>query len=179
MKKIICLFLLFIFQQKIVAQNPLNVVITGECSYGGGVYTYIGLLNGKNNYSYTFTLDNAPATSVLGFHNNKWIIYAAGVIDNVGFQNTNVPFGTLSKKTEIPKDQSIELVNKICPPSAKRVSIVDLIMGDSIVIDFGDRKLRYGRIASLRNPYSLELQNLDSDSFLYTLTPEDYANALP
>ena len=91
----------------------------------------------------------------------------------------NVPFGTLSKKTEIPKDESIELVNKICPPSVQRVSIVDLIMGDSIVIDFGDRKLRYGRIASLRNPYTLEFQNLDSDNFTYTLTPEDYANALP
>ena len=112
MKKIICLLLLFILQQNIIAQNPLNIVITGECSYGGGVYTYIGLLNGKNNYSYTFTLDNAPATSVLGFHNNKWIIYADGVIDNVGFQNTNVPVGLLPPFTgwtgvECPDDTMI------------------------------------------------------------------------
>ena len=93
----------------------------------------------------------------------------------------NIPFGTFSKKNLIENNAFIERRSKSCPPSIETVSIGQLVEGDSIVIDFGDKKLRYGNkdLSSRRNPYYLSLYFLYSGNFVYNITEDDYANALP
>lgn len=58
------------------------------------------------------------------------------------------------------------------------INIAELV-GDSIVIDYGDKAKKYGYLIKNddRNPYFLDLGS--SLNFTYTLTPEDYANANP
>lgn len=76
MKKIIFIFLLIIsFQNNLNAQNPINVIITGECSYASGTYTYNGQVNGKNNYTQTFVIDGESVVIGVGFDNVKWVLY--------------------------------------------------------------------------------------------------------
>ena len=71
-------------------------------------------------------------------------------------------------------------IDKVCNGTSV-ADIYKFLGGDSIVIDFGDRKLRYGvkNLTSPRNPAYLSIINEDQHNFTYTLTPEDYANALP
>ncbi len=90
MRKIIIIFL-FLFQIIAFAQNPLNVVITGYCSQHNGSYSYIGLLNGKNNYTHTYIdEDGDPWTTLIGYDNTNWILYEIDFIDIIGFTNPNV-----------------------------------------------------------------------------------------
>ena len=91
-----------------------------------------------------------------------------------------VPPGTISKTISMLNNSSITKRDEQCPPSSADVSFGDLVEGDSIVIDYGDKKKGYGnRINTNRNPYYLDgLANSEQD-FTYTLIPEDYANAIP
>lgn len=96
MKKIIFIFLLIIsFQNNLNAQNPINVIITGECSYASGTYTYNGQVNGKNNYTQTFVIDGESVVIGVGFDNVKWVLYAEGDLTDDGFSNIAVPTGLL------------------------------------------------------------------------------------
>jgi hypothetical protein len=96
MKKIIFILLLIIsFQNNLNAQNPINVIITGECSYVSGTYTYNGLVNGKNNYTQTFVIDGESVVIGVGFDNVKWVLYADGDLTDDGFSNIAVPTGLL------------------------------------------------------------------------------------
>jgi len=84
-----------------------------------------------------------------------------------------------SKKITLKKNGEIKEEGKSCPPSYLELTFATLVGGDSIVIDYGDRIKSYGgRVIDnyLRNPYRLDSEN-KSNNFVYTLTPEDYANA--
>ena len=74
-KKIFILLLIISFQNNLNAQNPINVIITGECSRFSGTYTYNGLVNGKNNYTQTFIIDVESVVIGVGFDNIKWVEY--------------------------------------------------------------------------------------------------------
>ena len=104
-------------------------------------------------------------------------------IEVISYKNyyTDIAFQTLSKKRFVENQTSLKKTNKICPPEVSQLDIGNLLEGDSIVIDFGDKQLRYGikNLSSSRNPFYLALNNKDQYNFTYTLTPEDYANALP
>ena len=93
----------------------------------------------------------------------------------------NIPSGTFSRKHILENNTSLKRTVKNCAPYGERLSIGTLLQGDSIVIDFGDRKLKYGiiNLSSTRNPFYLQEINQNQYNFTYTLTPEDYANALP
>ena len=93
----------------------------------------------------------------------------------------NTPFGTFSKKHVIENNQAISQTTKNCAPYSSTLDFVKLMKGDSIVIDFGDKKLRYGikNVSSPRNPFYLSRISIGAKNFTYTLTPEDYTNALP
>lgn len=100
MKKIIFIILLIIsFQNNINAQNPINVIITDECSIVSGTYTFNGLVNGKNNYTQTFVLDGQNTILGVGFDNIKWVLYLDGVLSDDGFSNIAVPAGLLPPLT--------------------------------------------------------------------------------
>ena len=66
-----------------------NVSINGDCPFFGGVYNYIGLLNGKANYEHFSNTDMK-----IGYDNvnAKWILYFYGFATPV-FENTLVPAG--------------------------------------------------------------------------------------
>ena len=91
----------------------------------------------------------------------------------------NIPSGTFSIKHTLQDQQSISQTDKNCAPYNGRLDFVKLMQGDSIVIDFGDRKLRYGiiNVSSPRNPFLLARQSLGGKTFKYILTTEDYSNA--
>ena len=94
-KKIFILLLIISFQNNLNAQNPINVIITGECSRFSGTYTYNGLVNGKNNYTQNFIIDVESVVIGVGFDNIKWVLYAAGDLTDDGFSNIAVPVGLL------------------------------------------------------------------------------------
>ncbi len=96
MKKIIFIILLIIsFQTNLNAQNPINVIITGDCSEASGTYTYNGLVNGKNNYTQTLVIDGESIVTGVGFDNTKWVLYIDGDLTDDGFSNIAVPSGLL------------------------------------------------------------------------------------
>jgi hypothetical protein len=100
MKKIIFITLLIVsFQNNLNAQNPINVIITGECFYVSGIYTYNGLVNGKNNYSQNFVIEGESIVIGVGFDNIKWVLYADGDLTDDGFSNIAVPAGLLPPLT--------------------------------------------------------------------------------
>ena len=106
MKKIIFIVLLIIsFQNNLNAQNPITVIITGECSNASGTYTYNGLVNGKNNYTQTFVIDGEIIVIGVGFDNIKWVIYTGGNLTDAGFSNIAVPAGLLPPFTGWVKTQ--------------------------------------------------------------------------
>ena len=92
-----------------------------------------------------------------------------------------VPSGTISKTISIINNSNITKRDEQCPPSSADVSFGNLVEGDSIVIDYGDRTKGYGnRLSTPRNPFWGDGLGGDSEKdFTYTLTPEDYANAIP
>lgn len=65
-----------------------------------------------------------------------------------------------------------------CPPNVGYLDFHGLINGDSIVIDYGDKIKSYSSRTKddNRDPYRLDSENKSHD-FIYTITPEDYANA--
>lgn len=96
MKKILLiLFFGFISQNFVNAQEPLNVVVTEDCIDASGIYEFNGLVNGKNNYVYTVTIENITTVIGLGFDGTKWVLYADGNLTDTGFENIAVPVGML------------------------------------------------------------------------------------
>ena len=93
----------------------------------------------------------------------------------------NIVSPTISKKFITDNKSDLQQIDKVCSPEVPYLDIGNLFEGDSIVIDFGDKRIRYGikNLSSSRNPFYLALNNKDQYNFTYTLTPEDYANALP
>lgn len=93
----------------------------------------------------------------------------------VGLDGKTIVF---SKKINILNNERNETKTKDCGAGAGRGSIRALIEGDSIVIDYGDRIKSYGYSTTPlnRNPFQLDMDNKSND-FVYTITPEDYANA--
>lgn len=114
---------------------------------------------------------------------DKFINVSGRKIEIIVYKNyrTNIPFETYSTTHVIPNNLNLERTLKSCPPAREVTDLIQLLQGDSIIIDFGDKKLRYGvkNLSSARNPYFLATENRDLFNFTYTLTPEDYANALP
>lgn len=104
-------------------------------------------------------------------------------IEILVYQNyrPNTPTGTFSTKHVLENNRSLKQTVKNCAPYSDRLDIGELLKGDSIVIDFGDKKLRYGikNLSSPRNIFLLARDNQNQYTFTYTLTPTDYANALP
>ena len=94
----------------------------------------------------------------------------------VGLDGKTIVF---SKKINILNNERNETKTKDCGAGAGRGSIIALIEGDSIVIDYGDRIKSYGYSTTPlnRNPFQLDMNNKSND-FVYTITPEDYANAI-
>lgn len=90
--------LLFLFASNCIAQNPINIIITGNCSPVNSVYNYTGLINGKNNYSAIITSGGNPATVSVTYDGVKWVLHN-GVITDTGFINTTVPSGLLPPLT--------------------------------------------------------------------------------
>jgi hypothetical protein len=84
-----------------------------------------------------------------------------------------------SKKITLKNNAIIYKAGQSCLPSDLELSFRDLVEGDSIVIDYGDKIKSYsGRTldADKRNPYRLDSEKKTHD-FVYAITPEDYANA--
>lgn len=92
----------------------------------------------------------------------------------------NIPFETISKTTTILNNSNISKKTEECPPGPSAdLSFEALVEGDSIVIDYGDRKKGYSDRNNVnRNPYWVEGSRNTEQDFTYTLTPEDYANAI-
>lgn len=93
MNKLFSLFLIFSYFSSffLIAQEPINVSVTGDCSDVSGVYTFNGVLNGKNNYVSTFEIDGETITIGVGFDGVKWVLYAEGDLADTGYQNIAVP----------------------------------------------------------------------------------------
>ncbi len=94
-KIILSLFFVFINQNIVTAQEPINVVITGDCFDASGVYEFNGLVNGKNNYVHTFVIDGVNFVAGVGFDGTKWVLYANGDLTDTGYENIAVPIGML------------------------------------------------------------------------------------
>jgi hypothetical protein len=85
------IFFLLIFNTfSLKAQNSLNVQITGDCFEVSAVYDYIGILNGKNQYSKDLIIQSFPVTMNIRFDGIKWILWANSSPTESGFINTNV-----------------------------------------------------------------------------------------
>lgn len=102
MKKIILILLSVLFyQNNLNAQSSINVTITDVCSYASGIYTYNGLLNGKNSYTHSIIIDGVNFGDVaIGFDNTKWVLYDAPEITVAAYINNNVPDGLLPPFTD-------------------------------------------------------------------------------
>ena len=86
--QIICLLLLFnAFSLK--AQNSINVQITGDCFEVSAIYDYVGILNGKNQYSKDLIIQSVPITMNIRFDGQKWTLWASSTPTESGFINTN------------------------------------------------------------------------------------------
>lgn len=89
MKKII--LLIFSFLNFIVfSQNSINVNITQDCSAISSQYNFVGMFNGKEKFSKTFTNGTQSETfSVLYSNTNIWIIQNESN-QEIGFYNNNL-----------------------------------------------------------------------------------------
>ena len=94
-KTTIILLLALFFQINLNAQEPINVTITGECSVVDGIFTFNGIVNGKNNYTNTVIIEGEVFVAGVGFDNTKWVLYADGDLTDDGFSNIAVPAGLL------------------------------------------------------------------------------------
>lgn len=106
MKKIILILLFTAFNQNSInAQDPINVVITGDCANFSGTYTYVGLLYGKYSYQKDFFIDNESYHVEVGFDQTKWVIFANYDLEDIGYSNQSVPAGLLPPFTGWVGDQ--------------------------------------------------------------------------
>lgn len=89
MKKIT--LLIFSFLNFIVfSQNSINVIITQDCSAISSQYNFVGMFNGKEKFSKTFTNGTQSETfSVLYSNTNIWIIQNESN-QEIGFYNNNL-----------------------------------------------------------------------------------------
>ena len=94
-KTIIIILLALLFQFNLYAQEPITVTITGDCSVVNGIYTFNGIVNGKNNYTNTVIIEGETFIAGVGFDNTKWVLYADGDLTDDGFSNIAVPVGSL------------------------------------------------------------------------------------
>ena len=99
MKILFNLLVIIIVQNFLLAQTAINVVITGECDFASGNYSYVGLLNGKNNYTFTFNTGFQNETALIGYDNTNWILYNNGDLTDIGFINNTVPAGIMPPLT--------------------------------------------------------------------------------
>ena len=93
MGKITRLFSLafFLIISRGLAQNALNVQITGSCATVSGIYNPTGIVNGKNQYVAVFNNGGILTNVYLQFDGTNWILNSGEVInDNILFANTNV-----------------------------------------------------------------------------------------
>jgi Secretion system C-terminal sorting domain len=91
MYKLLFLFLI----NTCFAQNPLNVLITGDCAPISSVYNYNGLVNGKNNYTANLTVSGGnPVEISIAYDGVKWVLHNGDITD-AGFLNTTVPSGII------------------------------------------------------------------------------------
>ena len=92
----------------------------------------------------------------------------------------DIPFETISKIFMIENEANISRVEKDCQNrNINILGIGNVLEGDSIVIDFGDKKIGYGikNLSSNRNIYFLAKDVPFQPNFVYTVTAADYANA--
>lgn len=99
MKKTITYLFFVLMSSTLSAQNPINVIITGECFEASSTYIYNGVVNGKNNYTKTFDIDGETIVIGVGFDNSKWVLYADGDLTDDGFSNIAVPNGLVPPST--------------------------------------------------------------------------------
>ena len=86
------IFLLLIFTTFVQAQNPITVNITGSCQPVAGIYFYNSIVNTKNDYTRTATLNGVTSVVHVGFDGIKWVLYQ-GSLSSAGFFNLTVPAG--------------------------------------------------------------------------------------
>lgn len=126
--------------------------LLGSCTDRGDCTNLLQKIENKSNYEVTIT-------SYYPTYNPKQVEF--------------------SKKITLKKNGEIKEEGKSCPPSYLELTFATLVGGDSIVIDYGDKIKSYSRKVidnDLRNPYRLDSEKKGND-FVYTLAPEDYANA--
>ncbi len=95
------LFLLFSFflSNFIWAQDPIQVIVTGECEIGTGQYTFSQVLNNKNSYCRTIEVEGETIQTCFSYNGNFWVWHVYDDITDDGFYNLNVPDGILPPNT--------------------------------------------------------------------------------
>lgn len=87
---------------------------------------------------------------------------------------------SFSKKITLKNNDIVSKEVKVfADQSYNALTFEKMVEGDSIVIDYGDKIKSYSSKTKddNRDPYRLDSENKSHD-FVYTLTPEDYANAI-
>ena len=88
---------------------------------------------------------------------------------------------SFSKKITLKNNDIVSKEVKVfTDQSYNALTFEKMVEGDSIVIDYGDKIKSYSSRTKddNRDPYRLDSENKSHD-FIYTITPEDYANATP
>ncbi len=131
----------------------------------------IGCVDGGQCYKSSAKIINNSGKNIEIFSYRKEYVNGAVTLSQV-----------FLKKTVLKNDENINNSGELCPPFSGNIGL-NSILGDSIVIDYGDRISKYGsdlqiyKDKDLRNPFYLWFINQSNRDFVYTLTSEDYANA--
>jgi hypothetical protein len=108
-------------------------------------------------------------------NSNKEIVITSFLFDY------NTKKYSFSKKIILKNNDIIHEETKVLFSSPEdALTFEKFVGGDSIVIDYVDKIKSYSSRTDddNRDPYYLDSQNKNHD-FVYTITPEDYANATP
>ncbi len=180
-------FILLLFISNCIAQNALNVDITGNCLPVSGVFNFQSIVNGKNNYLRIFVNPEGTATLYVAFDGTKWVLHN-GTITDAGFINVNVPagiippltgwqvtncgFGTMVITENLSNTVFLEDNFKIYPNPAKDficVSYKENQFPEFTILDLLGRKIMYG------NSYSNEkinIENLKTGNYIIQIQDE-------
>lgn len=131
----------------------VTVFLLGGCVLDSSYISKQTIINNSNK--------EISITSFLFDYNTKKYSFSKKII----LKNNDI----VSKEVKVFTDQSYNAL-----------TFEKMVEGDSIVIDYGDKIKSYSSRTNddNRDPYSLDSEN-KSHNFVYTLTPDDYANATP
>ncbi|MBS4040346.1 MAG: T9SS type A sorting domain-containing protein [Flavobacteriales bacterium] len=174
----------FISLTTLYSQNPLNVSITDECSDLSSIYTFNNVLNGKNQYSFSYfdTEEQQNITVYIGFDGIKWVLYAFDIL-NYGFYNPQVPNSLLPPFTGwIPTQCEIGTltISEVLSTTSNEFSSITISPNptmDYIYLSFSNLELNYelfdvtGKIVAKNSIInnSIDLSNLDNGYYFLIL----------